>query len=179
MQYYTYAYLREDRTPYYIGKGKGYRLYDKRHKVSIPTKNRIIYLKQNLTENEAFKHEIYMIAVFGRKDLGTGILRNKTDGGEGPSNIIRTEEHMNALMKGRINYTFTDEVKQKISRTLKNNDIKPPLQTGKKWWYSINGKETLSIECPGKEWKLGRPSLSKRLKENNPQWTRKKLAQDT
>ena len=177
--YYTYAYLREDGTPYYVGKGRGNRLYDRSHRISIPTKDRIIFLKQNLTEEEAFRHEIYMIAVLGRKDLGTGILRNLTDGGEGSSNVIRTKEHMNALMKGRANYSFTDEVKQQISRTLKDNNIKPPLQKGKKWWYNIDGKESLSMECPGKEWKLGRPSLSKRLKENNPQWTRKKLAQGT
>ena len=87
--YYTYAYLREDGTPYYIGKGKGVRAYRKnRVGVKPPkNKNKILVLKKNLTEEEAFKHEIYMISVFGRKDLNTGILVNKTDGGEGSSNL--------------------------------------------------------------------------------------------
>jgi hypothetical protein len=84
-RFYTYAYLREDRTPYYIGKGQRRRLYENSGKpcATPKDKNQIIFLKQNLTEQEAFKHEIYMIAVFGRKDLHTGILYNKSDGGDG------------------------------------------------------------------------------------------------
>jgi hypothetical protein len=93
MEYYTYAYLREDRTLYYIGKGKGNRAYNQHKRkgkgfLPIPPKNRIIFLKQNLTEEQAFRHEKYMIAVFGRKDLGTGILLNLSNGGEGPSGAI-------------------------------------------------------------------------------------------
>ena len=92
-EYYTYAYLREDRSPYYIGKGKGYRAFSKHcRSCSVPERNRILFLKKNLTEEEAFKHEIYMISVFGRKDLGTGILRNLTDGGDGSSGTIITEK---------------------------------------------------------------------------------------
>ena len=81
MNYYTYAYLREDGTPYYIGKGKDDRAYKKgRGQIKPPKdKNRIIFLKQNLTEEEAFRHEKYMIAIFGRKDLGNGILQNRNE----------------------------------------------------------------------------------------------------
>ena len=91
-RFYTYAYLRKDGTPYYIGKGTGKRAYQKHNLFNPPPKERIIFLKQNLTEEEAFKHEIYMIAVFGRKDLRTGILRNKTDGGDGSSGFVHSEE---------------------------------------------------------------------------------------
>jgi hypothetical protein len=88
MQYYTYAYLREDKTPYYIGKGKGNRAYHKTghklHGINLPPSERIIILKNNLTENQALQHEIYMISIFGRKDLETGILYNKTNGGDNP-----------------------------------------------------------------------------------------------
>lgn len=79
--YYTYAWLREDRTPYYIGKGKNGRAWRK----GSPPKERVLLLKHNLSEKEAFRHETYMIYVFGRKDIGTGILRNLTNGGEGVS----------------------------------------------------------------------------------------------
>jgi len=91
--YYTYAYLREDGTPYYIGKGKGNRIDNPLHNsIHFPSKERRLFLKQNLTEEEAFKHEIYMIDVFGRKDLGTGILRNMTNGGQGVSGRVVSEE---------------------------------------------------------------------------------------
>ena len=39
LSYYVYAYLREDGTPYYIGKGINYRVIDKRHYVPIPKNN--------------------------------------------------------------------------------------------------------------------------------------------
>jgi group I intron endonuclease len=93
-RFYTYAYLRKDGSPYYIGKGTKNRAYNKHQDgINLPKdKFRIIFLKQNLTEEEAFKHEKYMIAVFGRKDLGTGILYNRTDGGEGASGIVFSEE---------------------------------------------------------------------------------------
>ena len=97
--YYTYAYLREDGTPYYIGKGRGKRINNTTRTVNLPPKERRIFLKQNLTEKEAFKHEVYMIAVFGRKDLETGILRNKTNGGEGLSGKIFTDEHKKKIGK--------------------------------------------------------------------------------
>ena len=82
--YYTYAYLREDGTPYYIGKGRNNRAYKEDcRSVKVPHKDRILFLKTDLTEEDAFKHEIYMISILGRKDIKTGILRNLTDGGEG------------------------------------------------------------------------------------------------
>jgi hypothetical protein len=122
MNYYTYAYLREDKTPYYIGKGRGKRIYSTKRRVKLPKdKSRIIFLKQNLTEEESFKHEIYMIAVFGRKDLGTGILHNSTDGGEGASGAVRSlefKENLRILNKNKI---LSEEHKKKISNAQKGN----------------------------------------------------------
>ena len=122
MHYYTYAYLREDKTPYYIGKGKGDRIYSTKRSVKLPKdRSRIIFLKQNLTEEEAFKHEIYMIVVFGRKDLGTGILHNRADGGEGASGAVRSlefKENLRILNKNKI---LSEEHKKKISDAQKGN----------------------------------------------------------
>jgi hypothetical protein len=195
MIYYTYAYLREDRTPYYIGKGQGNRAY-KRCKTDIKPpkdKTRILILKKNLTEEESFKHEIYMIAVFGRKDLGTGILHNRTNGGEGSSGAILSEEHKRKIsekLKGRIHSkkskkkmsesqrgennpmygkNLSDETKRKISEAQKGKTVSG--ETKRKMSEAQKGEKhhyygkTLSEEHKNK--------LSVSLKgENNPMYGR-------
>ena len=119
-RFYTYAYLREDKTPYYIGKGQGNRAYNKNRRVRPPKyKSKIIFLKQNLTEEEAFKHEIYMIAVLGRKDLGTGILHNRTDGGEGVSNQGTPEQRSEKARKSATK--LTPEQWSEIARKRETN----------------------------------------------------------
>lgn len=81
--YYIYAFLREDLTPYYIGKGSGLRINAKARVIPLPPKERRIKLVENLSEETAYNLEMAFITKYGRLDLGTGILRNKNDGGHG------------------------------------------------------------------------------------------------
>ena len=143
MEYYTYAYLREDGTPYYVGKGKGGRLFAKHKRrknniIPLPPKNRIVILKKFKNENEAFKHEKYIIYVLGRKNIGTGILINLTDGGEGVSGYKFSEESkrkQSISHTGKKRGTPTEETKEKIR---KSNLGKTPWNKGLKFPNSID-----------------------------------------
>lgn len=95
--YYVYFYLRSKDsktakagTPYYVGKGKETRAWDKHSNVPTPSdQSRILIVTENISEINAFILERYYIRWFGKKSNKTGILHNKTDGGEGTSGFIK------------------------------------------------------------------------------------------
>ena len=100
--FYVYLYLRSSDsangkkgTPYYVGKGKGNRWIIPHGRLPVPkNKDYIIKIAENLSESDAFTLEIRMITEHGRLDLGTGILRNHTDGGDGTSGYKLTQEQL-------------------------------------------------------------------------------------
>ena len=180
MNYYTYAFLREDGTPYYIGKGKGSRCYrrDQRKITAPPSNDRIIKLKENLTEEEAFRHEIYMISILGRKVNG-GILRNHTDGGEGASGYKHSKESLRKISEGNKRERFTPEQRKKWSLSQIGNTKRVGTKhsaesrakmsvsqrgntnvRGMSWWN--NGEVSKrAFDCPGEGFVKGRLSKSK------------------
>jgi hypothetical protein len=140
--YYVYAYLRSrdsDRgprlSPYYIGKGSGDRAYSKIRAIAKPTDSSyIVFLEEGMTESEAFALEKYAIALYGRLDKGNGILWNMTDGGEGCSGVIMSQETKDKIAKSltgrkrprsvtekiiqtRAGYRHSEETKRKMSKT--------------------------------------------------------------
>jgi hypothetical protein len=138
VKYYVYAYLREDNTPFYIGKGQDTRI-DRKHRFTIPPRNRrriLCYFEQ---EQDAFEHEMFLISFYGRKDLGTGILRNMTDGGEGASGYKHTDEAKEVIgdaKRGEKNHNYG-----KSLSTDTRNRISKSLTGENGWWYGKTHKE--------------------------------------
>jgi hypothetical protein len=90
--YYVYQYVREDGTPYYIGKGRNRRAWEPHKRANgsdmrPKDKTRIQILKENLSEQDAWDLEDELILKYGRQDLGTGILANLSNGGRGGQTV--------------------------------------------------------------------------------------------
>lgn len=185
---YVYRHIRQDKDqPFYIGVGstKNYaRAYEKcrrnqywKNIVSI-TKYDIEILLDNLTLDEANKKEIEFISLYGRKDNGTGILANQTDGGEGGKGIvgkklsIETIDKIRKTKSSRVyNRVVSEDTCKKISASL----------VGRKLSQShiknmTNAKKGVSLNL-SEESKKKRSDNMKRIwrdrKLNNKNWMKK------
>ena len=123
---FVYCYLREDGTPYYVGKATTqYRPFSP-HNVKLPSDRlRVRVMRSGLTEKEAFDWERFYIKHYGRKDNRTGILRNFTDGGEGPAGNRWTVEQK-ALLKASRNAWDAENKRwwgDKISAARKGHEV--------------------------------------------------------
>jgi NUMOD3 motif len=103
--FYTYLYFRQkDATPYYVGKGVNSRAFSPQHNVPVPKDKSRILIQYWESEDKSLDMEEWWIALYGRKDLGTGILRNLTDGGDNPPS-----------KKG---FKHSEEARRKVSEAL-------------------------------------------------------------
>lgn len=170
--YYVYYYLRNQDsqslaegkagTPYYVGKGKGNRAYMwHSHSIRLPKdKQFIVIIAEGLTEEEAFKIETLHIKMWGRIDLKTGILHNKTNGGDGASGIVMsqaTRDKIRSRLKGRPGKKHSAETKQLISQRSRSRVLDPEtksrmlsgLELGRTSWTE-ESKAKLSATKKGK-----------------------------
>ena len=121
--YYTYLWLRQDGTPYYVGKGTGKRGFVSfNHGVKCPRDHSRIIAQEQSSEEAAFAVEKFLITYYGRLDLGTGCLRNLTGGGENPPKVVWTAERREVARQRQLGNTYRRGSHQSPEANQKNRE---------------------------------------------------------
>jgi hypothetical protein len=148
-KYYIYFHINPVKNEiFYVGKGKGRRAYDKkiRNRFWKNIVNKYGYIiniaEEGLTEEQAHQRELFYIAKIGRRDLGKGSLTNLTDGGEGASGAVRSDEYKKAVSLRVKGTKASDETKALISKNHKGF---------KGMQHTNEAKEKVSIASKGRK----------------------------
>jgi hypothetical protein len=161
---YVYGDIKFEFEPFYIGMGKNYRLYDHLNEAmnkqftTKPNKEKfqtikdilktgnkpiIIKIKDLISEEEAKLGEIELITLIGRIDLNTGVLLNKTAGGD-----------THPILKGKDNPMFgkkwSEERKQLFSDFQKKRIAKIPSEQRPRAIFTEEHKNKMSKKFSGK-----------------------------
>jgi hypothetical protein len=170
---YLYAHIRLDKNEvFYIGigndsDGKYYRANSIKsrntiwHNIIKKSDYKVEIIFDNFTWDQAKEKEKELIAFYGRKDKGTGVLCNLTDGGDGSFGLIVSEEirkKKSEFFKGRL---FSEETRKKISKALTGRKVSEDVvkkrsksNTGKK--RTEETKLKMSQRMKGNKYTLGR-----------------------
>jgi hypothetical protein len=155
---YVYRHIRLDKNePFYIGIGSDNAYERSRERYNrnglwkiIANKSdiEIEILLDGLSYKDAQIKEKEFIALYGRKNNGTGILTNLTDGGEGTLGTVITEETRKKLSisrignKSRTGQKLSEETKLKMSLARKGKKLPK---------FSEEHKKKLSLAKIGKK----------------------------
>lgn len=143
----VYCWLA-DGIPFYIGIGNPKRAYTYKGRTSHSTNKRLKaeregtfetrILHENLTWQEACELEQSYIALYGRRDLGTGILTNMTTGGDysdywtGRKRSDETKQKLSKINSGENHPQYGTKQSVESLDKMKNNmptskSVKTPL----------------------------------------------------
>lgn len=169
-EFYVYAWLMPCGTPFYIGKGKGARdkEFKKKNRIFAGIVQRlqangtppsVVRLSDGLSEQEAFDLERAEIAKHGRRDNGTGILANLTDGGEGLSGWIADGSWRAKVSAANMGKTHSDEARRKISEHRTGTKASPEVRK------KMSETHLERYKDPGEREKLSHIHLERMSKE--------------
>jgi len=147
-KFYVYCYYEpgivpEHGSPFYVGKGHGRRAYTHlsgcqrqrregygslfyrklRKMLSCGIQPEIEIVMDMLTEDEAFAFERELIRCIGRRNLGKGPLCNLTDGGDGASGHVVSEEVRQRIREKHLGKTLSCEHRQRIGDAIRGREV--------------------------------------------------------
>lgn len=128
---YVYRHIRLDTNqPFYIGVGSDPIYYDRAknrnrrskywYDITSKTDYKIDILMDNLSLEDALKKEEEFILLYGRIDLNTGTLCNKTNGGLGNNGYIPDETALSNMRKAQVKTNWDKEKKHKLGNWVKS-----------------------------------------------------------